>query len=223
MRLLSRPCCALTIVFALTAPAVAEMGLRFAEILYMSYSETETTVCTRRNATRVAHRRSRVRVPLAKASAVARTERELRRRTRARGAGGWIRSARLLARWSTRRPLQYGESDDPSKMTYSRMAFFGRPCSFCKGRAKILVHARAPAVRTRSERQQQQPAQARERLHAAHTFRALSIAPCIDDEVEEDGSRRKEAAARAAAARGPARGLEHHRITAARRAAAVLA
>ena len=60
-------------------------------------------------------------------------------------------------------------------------------------------------------------------LHAAHTFRALSIAPCIDDELEEDGSRRKEAAGRAAAARGPARGLEHHHVTAARRAATVLA
>ena len=29
---------------------------------------------------------------------------------------------------SKRRPLQYGENDDPCKMTYSRMAFFGRPC-----------------------------------------------------------------------------------------------
>ena len=122
---------------------------------------------------------------------------------------------------STPRPLQYGESGDPCKMTYSIMAFFSRPCSSCKARAKVVVHARAPAVRTQSERQQQ-PAHARERLHAAHTFRVVSIAPCIDDELEEDGSRRKEAAARATAARGPARGLEHHH-TAARRAASVLA
>lgn len=40
---------------------------------------------SRRDATRVAQRRSWVRVPHAKASAVARTEREIRRRTRARG------------------------------------------------------------------------------------------------------------------------------------------
>ena len=44
---------------------------------------------------------------------------------------------------STRRALDYGEIDAPCKMTYSRMAFFSRPCDSCETRAKIAAHVHA--------------------------------------------------------------------------------
>jgi hypothetical protein len=44
---------------------------------------------------------------------------------------------------STRRPLDYGETDHPCKMTYSRMAFSSRPCCSCEAGAKIAAHVHA--------------------------------------------------------------------------------
>ena len=49
------------------------------------------------------------------------------------------------------RTLHNGESDDPCKMTYSIMAFFSRPCSSCKARAKknFRIHAKIMTLTSR--------------------------------------------------------------------------
>ena len=63
---------------------------------------------------------------------------------------GWARRARTRRAvatpscsavvMSTRRLLHYGAIDDPCKMTYSRMAFFSRPCDSREARAKSAAH-----------------------------------------------------------------------------------
>jgi hypothetical protein len=49
------------------------------------------------------------------------------------------------------RALDYGEIDAPCKMTYSRMAFFSRPCDSCETRAKIAAHVHAQQLQLSEE------------------------------------------------------------------------
>ncbi len=52
--------------------------------------------------------------------------------------------ARHAAQLSSRAgSLDYGESDDPAKTTYSRMAFLSRPCSSCSCQQKARAHKHA--------------------------------------------------------------------------------
>jgi hypothetical protein len=92
-------------------------------------------------------------------------------------------------------PLHYGESDEPCKMTYSRMAFCGRPCCFRRCQQKCQRHMHAQRVL--GGRAQ---AAAAATSAAAALVRALSVAPFLelDDEQEKDDARRKEAAGQVA-------------------------
>ena len=98
-------------------------------------------------------------------------------------------------------PLHYGESDDPCKMTYSIMAFFGRPCVLPKHQQNCR-HTGALAGSRRACTGSSSSA-------GAALVRSLSVAPFLDDGLEEDGGTHKKAASWAVAeAQGPAGGFE---------------
>ena len=91
-------------------------------------------------------------------------------------------------------------------MTYSRMAFCGRPPAVPEAASKKIRGQRVLGVRAQPQRTSSSS------IAGAALVRALSVAPFLDDEVEVDGARRKKAAGRRLAAR-PARGSSLTAVT----------
>ena len=91
---------------------------------------------------------------------------------------------------STRRPLHYGASDDPWKMRRTRTWPFSAAPACSKPASKMHAHTGTLAGSRCACTGSSSSA-------GAALVRALSVAPCVDDGLEEDGARHKHAAGRA--------------------------
>ena len=101
--------------------------------------------------------------------------------TEPRKAGHVVRAS--AAANSTRRPLHYGEHDDPCKMAYSRMAFLSRACVL----PNLPANSRHTGTLAGSRRACTSSSSS---SAGAALVRSHSVAPFLDDGLEEDGAGR---------------------------------
>ena len=87
-------------------------------------------------------------------------------------------------------PIMYGESEDPTKMTYSKMAFASRPCGSCCSSARTTRHAYASsrimsarATRRRIARRKRRQEERRGLRQAAG--RARLVRTCTTSTINE--------------------------------------